>query len=76
MARNRDERFARVSYDALVMTLAEGTATAAKSQPTKMPAGFVDLADVAPGIVVDTRYAGATTSSAAPRAATAPPAAC
>jgi D-alanyl-D-alanine dipeptidase len=56
---DRDERFARVSYDALVMTLAEGTATAAKSQPAKMPAGFVDIADLAPDILVDARYAGA-----------------
>jgi D-alanyl-D-alanine dipeptidase len=53
----RDERLARVSYDALVVTLAEGTA--APKPASKLPPGFVDLAEVAPDVVVDMRYAGA-----------------
>jgi D-alanyl-D-alanine dipeptidase len=44
---------------ALVVTLAEGTVAAPKPAPDTMPAGFVDLTDVAPDIVVDMRYAGA-----------------
>jgi D-alanyl-D-alanine dipeptidase len=43
----------------IVMTLAEGTATESRSQLAKMPAGFVDIADLAPDILVDARYAGA-----------------
>jgi len=42
---------------ALVVTLAKGTVAA--PTPDRMPAGFVDLADVAPDVIVDMRYAAA-----------------
>ena len=53
----QDELLARVSYDALVVTLLEGTAPA-KREATKLPDGFVDIDDVAADVVVDARYAG------------------
>ena len=45
-------------------------AASPQTAPGKLPPGFVDLADVAPDVVVDMRYAARTTSSADPRAAT------
>jgi D-alanyl-D-alanine dipeptidase len=46
--------------DRLVVAAAvvAGTATASTPAPNKLPAGFVDLADVAPDVIVDMRYAG------------------
>jgi D-alanyl-D-alanine dipeptidase len=51
----RDELQARASYDLLVVTLREGEVAAAKPAAPAL----VDIAEVAPDVAVDIRYAGA-----------------
>jgi D-alanyl-D-alanine dipeptidase len=51
----RDERYARASYDLLVVTLREGEVRAGKPATPAL----VDLAEAAPDVATDIRYAGA-----------------
>jgi len=48
-----------VWFRTLLIVVSVGAVNAASDAPPKVPPGFVDLAAVAPDIVVDMRYAGA-----------------